>query len=183
MTNDSWSSWFLSSFIPEMPGVCRPHSKPWGWSPESCQHPDYQTQPASDAWLPPGSAAPPPERSDLDAPTAHGTSGPPADSNRRCSPRLQTSLPLVVRTQKKPRFSSRMKQNTLFLIYVILCTHTQSVPMVDANIKQACISNNDVCICSSNPCEPKAQAPHYFEHSKSDRVFWLLALNDVNESR
>lgn len=80
--------------VPERRGVCRPHSKPWGWSPESCWCRCSQTQPASAAWLHPGSVAPPPGRSSPDAPATRGTCGPPAGSSRTCSPRPHTSLPL-----------------------------------------------------------------------------------------
>lgn len=97
------------ALTPEMPGACRPHSRPWGWSPESCWYPDYQTQPASASWLPPGSSAPRQGRSDPDAAAARGTSGPPADSSRTCSPHPRTSLPFggeKHQGERETRFSS-----------------------------------------------------------------------------
>lgn len=105
-----------STLSPEKRGACRPHSTPWGWSPESCSYQDYRTRPASDAWLPPGSVAPPPRRSDRGAPTTRGTSGPPTDSNRMCSLHPQTLLPVkrggdvsgdkILRVLKRDSFST-----------------------------------------------------------------------------
>ena len=103
---------FPSSLVPEKRGACRPHSKPWGWSPDCCSYPGCQTQPASAAWPPPGSAAPPPGRSGLDAPTARGTSGPPADSSRMCSPHPRTSLPLEGETRPGRTELFLLHQNT-----------------------------------------------------------------------
>lgn len=93
--------------------ACRPHSRPWGWSPESCWCPDYQTQPALAAWLPPGSAAPPSGRSDPGALEARGTASSPADSSRRCSPRPLTSLPV----EEILTGQIQLRWNTVLIVY------------------------------------------------------------------